>query len=154
MTTSVRVLLCGIALAAIGVASPAVAQLELGTWVRKASDQMPEMTMTIEACCDGGRKLTYHVKTNNTDALIVIETRLDGADAPVVIAGQRSAETMAIKRDDDHHATTVIRFNGAVIGTAKATLSQDGKTLTNLLEYTKADAGVPPGKYTEVWTKK
>jgi hypothetical protein len=154
MRIAVKALACASILLAIGSAQPASAQLEIGTWVRQASQYMPEMTMTIEACCNGGRRLTYHIQINTTESLITVETRLDGADAPVVMAGQPSAQTMAIKRDDDHHATTVMKLSGAVIGTGKSTLSPDGKTLTTLLEYTNAAVGLPPGKYTEIWVRK
>jgi hypothetical protein len=153
MTITVNAFLYVGALVAVASARPALAQLEAGTWVREAADKMPSMTLTIEACCNGGRRLTYHVPLGKTEALLIVETRLDGKDAPVTMAGQPSPQTMAIRRDDDHHATSVIKFNGAVIGTGKSTLSPDGKTLTNLLEYTSSDAGIPPGKYTEIWIR-
>jgi hypothetical protein len=153
MTTAVRVLTVGVALVGTVAGRPAHAQLEIGTWVRKATAEMPAMTMTIEACCNGGRKLTYHIKAGNADTLIVIETQLDGTDSQVVIGGQRSGQTMAIKREDEHHASTILRMNGVVFGTAKSTLSPDGKTLTTVDEYTSGAGGVPVGKYTEIWTR-
>jgi hypothetical protein len=153
MTITVKAFLYVGALVAMTSARPALAQLEIGTWVRQATDKMPSMTLTIEACCNGGRRLIYHVPIGNTEALLIVETRLDGSDATVKMAGQASPQTMAIRRDDDHHATSVLKFNGAVVGTGKSTLSPDGKTLTNLLEYTSSEGGIPPGKYTEIWIR-
>ena len=145
---------CAGALLAIGWIQPAFAQLEIGTWVRQATASVPEMTMTIEACCNGGRRITYHVVIDKTETLLVIETRLDGADAPVLMAGKPSGETMAITRTDEHHASTIVKMNGAAFGASKSTLSPDGKTLTVVNDFSTSAGGQQPGKYTEVWVHK
>jgi hypothetical protein len=154
MTILVRTLACGIAVFAGASIRPAHAQLEIGTWVRQPIPGMPAMTMTIEACCNGGRRLTYHIVLEKTDMQMVLETRLDGAEVPVLVGGKPSAETMAIKRTDEYHASTVIKMNGALLGTNTATLSADGQTLTVVNDFSTAAGGQQVGKFTEIWLRK
>ena len=96
------------------------------------------MTMNIAACCNGGRRLTYHVDINGTETLLFVETKLDGSEAPVMMNGKASGETMAITRVDAHHASTVLRMNGKPFGTSQATLSADGRTLTVLDDFSSS----------------
>lgn len=140
---------------AIGAAAPAPlhAQLDVGTWVRQATPTIPSMTMTIEACCNGGRRLTYHVDMNGTQSLLVIETRLDGHEVPVLMDGRPSGETMAITRVDDHHVSAVVRMNGAPFGTSTSTLSADSRTLTVLNDFSSGSGGQAVGKQTEGWLR-
>jgi len=140
-------------LGALGTAQPLHAQLEIGTWVRKAATSGPAMTMKIEACCNGGRRLSYRTTVNGKATVLVLETRLDGKEAPVLMDGKPSGETMAITRVDAHHATNVLKLNGTQFGTSKATLSADGKTLTVENDFNSASGGQPVGKTTEVWVK-
>ena len=150
-----RSLVYGVALlGALGSARSLHAQIGVGTWVRKSTASMPGMTMTVEACCNGGRRLIYHIDINGTATVLTIESRFDGSDAPVLMAGKPSGETMGIKRVDDHHVSTVLKMNGKVFGTSKATLSADGTTLTIINDYTSSAGGQPAGKNTEVWVRK
>lgn len=145
----------GIALlAALGSARPLYPQIGVGTWVRKAAPSMPTMTMEVEACCGGGRRLTYHVDVNGTVTIMKIDSKFDGSEAPVLINGKPSGETMSIKKVDDHHITTTMTMSGKPFGTSKATLSADGKTLTVLNDYSTSMGGGPVGKSTEIWVKK
>jgi hypothetical protein len=130
------------------------AQIPVGTWVRQPTKSMPGMTMVVEACCNGGRRLIYHVVLGTTEALLTVESRFDGSDAPVLMNGKSSGETMGIKLVDDHHASTVLKMNGTIFGTADGTLSPDGKTLTVIDDYNSAAGGQPVGKHTELWTRK
>ena len=126
-------LACSVVL--IGVPGPAGslhAQIGVGTWVKKTTDSMPgSLTMTVEACCHGGRRLTYHI---------------------VMVAGKPSGETMAITRVDDHHIATIVNMNGKPFGTSTATISPDGKTITVLNEFSSGGAQ-QAGKFTEIWVK-
>lgn len=126
------------------------AQSFVGTWVR----QDTPMTMTVEMCCGSGRRLTYRVPMNGNEMIMVIESALDGSDAPVLVGGKPSGETMAIRQVDDHHATAVLKMNGKPFDTARGTLSADGKTLTIEDDYTSAAAGQQVGKQTETWIRK
>ena len=129
------------------------AQLSVGTWVKKAAPgEMGALSMTIEMCCNGGRRITYHLK-GRQEVLMTIDSAFDGSDAPVMIAGKPSGETMAIKRLDDHHAVTVLKMNGTQFGVSHATISDDGRTLMVENEITASGAGQTPGKTTETWIK-
>ena len=146
-----RWLACGaVILCAIGSAAVLHAQLEIGTWVRT---DMPngKMTMTVQACCNGGRRLVYHVETKGQPFEMTVESGLDGKDAPLLIGGKPSGQTMAITRIDALHATSVQKMNGQPMSTSKATLSADGKTLT--IEDEITEPGGKTGKVTEKWVK-
>lgn len=149
-----RRLAWGIALLALVPVTSLKAQVGVGTWVRKATPSMPAITMTVEACCNGGRRLTYHLDINGTEMILLVESPFDGSDAEVLIGGKPSGETMAITRVDDHHLATVVKMNGKPFGTSKATLSPDGKMLTVFNDFASSTAGAPAGKFTEVWMRK
>jgi hypothetical protein len=137
------------------VARPADAQLTNGTWVRSdAKKTSPGLTMTIEPCCGSGRRITYRIE-GRSEAFMTLDSPLDGTDAPVLIGGKPSGETMAIKRLDDRHTLTVLKWNGQVFGNSKATLSADGRTLMIENEITApVRPGQTVGKETETWVRK
>jgi hypothetical protein len=141
---------CGVVTLVSLQSSALRAQSFVGTWVR----QDTPMTMTVEMCCGGGRRLTYRLSLKGTELIMVVETALDGTDAPVLIGGKPSGETMAIRQIDNRHATAVLKMNGQAFGTAKGTLSADVKTLTVEDDYTSAAGGQPAGKQTETWIRK
>lgn len=154
-TVNAKRLAWGVAiLGTLGATRSLHAQIDIGTWVRQATDSMPGMTMTVEACCHGGRRLIYHIVINGTETLLTVESRFDGSDAPVLMGGQPSGETMAITRVDDHHTSAVVKMNGKLFGTSKATLSADGRTLTVINDFSSSAGGQPAGKFTEVWVRK
>lgn len=150
-----RRLACGIAiLGAFGSARSLHAQIGVGTWVRQSTASMLGMTMVVEACCNGGRRLIYHVVINGSETLLTVESPFDGSDAPVLMAGKPSGETMEIARVDDHHLSAVVRMNGKGFGTSKSTLSADGRTLTVVNDFTSSAGGQAVGKNTEIWVRK
>ena len=55
---------------------------------------------------------------------------MDGTEAPALVGGKPSGETMAIKRVDDHHYSAVVKMGGKPFGTSNGTVSADGKTMT------------------------
>lgn len=125
------------------------AQVGVGTWVRQNPDPtMGSMTMKVEACCGGGRKLTYRFNVNGQSHVLTVESPFDGTGVPVLLDGKPSGETMAITRVDSHHTSTTLTMNGKPFGTSKATLSDDGKTLTVINEMKAAS-----GPQTEIWKK-
>ena len=153
-TVQAKRLARGIAILAILWATPLYAQLEVGTWVRTPTKAMPgSMTMKIEVCCGGGRRLTYSMVAGKQIMLMLIETKLDGSEAPVLVDGKPSGETMAITRVDAHHAHTIIRMNGKEFATSEATLSADGKTLSVINDCASTTGCMPVGKSTETWVK-
>jgi len=153
-TVKAKRLARGVAILAILWATPLYAQLEVGTWVRTPTKATPDsMTMKIEVCCGGGRRLTYSLAAGNQTILMLLETKLDGNEAAVMVDGKPSGETMAIKRVDAHHAHTIIRMNGKEFATSDATLSPDGKTLSVINDCASTAGCMPVGKSTETWVK-
>jgi hypothetical protein len=151
--TAVTIAFGAMLMGIFGSATPLRAQAAIGTWVRKPDSSAPKgMTMIVEMCCGSGRRITYHVPPNNM--VLVVESKLDGQDAPVLFDGKPSGETMAITKLDDRHASAVIKMNGKVFGTSKGTISADGKTLTVEDDFTASVGGNPAGKQTETWVKK
>ena len=126
------------------------AQMVVGTWARTPTKTAPGvMTMTVESCCGSGYKLTYRFAMGTNKTVMTVESPFDGTEVPVLVNGKPSGETMAIKRLDRNHSTTVIKMNGEPFGTSSATLSADDKTLTVINEMASGAAG----KVTETWTK-
>ena len=154
--TTARSIACSVALlSALGSARSLHAQLGVGTWVRKPTASMPgAMTMTVEACCNGGRRLIYHVDINGTETILEVASPFDGSEAEVLIGGKPSGETMEITRIDDHHLATRLKLTGKPPGASKATLSADGKVLTVLNDFASSVGGQTVGKSTETWVLK
>jgi len=153
-TVRAKSVACGVAiLGALGLASSLQAQTGIGTWVRQSEASTPGViTMTIEACCNGGRRVTYHLV--GTEMVMTITSPFDGSEAPVLVDGKPSGETMAIKWVDNHHTITVVKMNGKAFGTSKAAFSADGKMITVENDYTSTAGGQPVGKQTEIWVRK
>lgn len=129
----------------------------VGTWIRQNDPASPlpagvVIQMEIEKWGNSG-KLTYHFPAMQGQPAMVmtVETNLDGKDAPVIMNGKPSGETMAIKKIDDHHFSTVIKMNGQQVGSGTSTFSDDFNTLTS--EGTMS-GGSNPTKTKEVWLRK
>jgi hypothetical protein len=145
------VLVVSIALAALAWA----ADSPVGTWVRQPSAEdkgMPQMTMTIDKWRDDGARLAYHMIGG--ERTITISSALDGSEAPIVVDGKPSGQTMSIKRVDDLHATSVQKVGGKTVGTSRVTFSPDFTRLTIESDYTAPGPGHGPGKSTELWLRK
>lgn len=140
-------------LLAIGSIAVLRAQLGVGNWVQTIGGKVTGMTLTVEACCGSGYKLTYHLP-EMPGMVMTVESALDGKDVPVLMGGKPTGETFAMKRIDATHVTTAMKMNGQPIGTSKAVLSADGKTLTVETDMSKGTPGQTAGKTIEVWTKK
>ena len=129
------------------------AQIGIGTWVKQGeTSAVGGLTMTVEACCNGGRRFIYRV-SGSANVLMTIESPMDGTDVPVLAAGKPTGETMGIKRLDDRHTLTVLKMNGKTFGTSTATLSADGRTLVVENDITSAVGG-QVGKEKETWVRK
>jgi hypothetical protein len=130
----------------------AAADSPVGKWVKKVEPGKMAMTLTIEEW-GSKAKLTYTLK--DAKMVLTIVSNLDGSDAPVLLSGKPSGETMAIKRVDKRHATTVVKMNGKTFGTSKSSFSDDFNVLTVENDFTEGGGPAnPPGKVTEVWTRK
>ena len=149
LTTTVLVV--SIALAALSWA----ADSPVGTWSRQPSTDdkgFPQMTMTIETWRSDGAKLTYHMIGGTMT--MTISSALDGSDAPIVVDGKPSGQTMSIRSVDDLHATSVQKVGGKTVGTSRVTFSPDFTRLTIENDYMAPGPGRGPGKSTEVWLRK
>lgn len=126
-----------------------------GTWVLREAHPGGQLTMNVEEVGTGW-KVTYKVvgpgAPGASDSFLM--TPLDGKDVPVLIDGKPSGQTMAIKKLDSHHTVNVTKFQGKVIGTAKAELSTNGKVITVETEYPDSNPGAPAGKQTAYWDRK
>jgi hypothetical protein len=141
-------------LSAVGWASQAHAQFSVGsTWVRTDS-QGKGITMTLEACCNGGLRLVYQVPpvAGQPASTLTADSPMDGTEVPVLVGGKLSGETMAIKRVDAHHYSAVLKMGGKPFGTSNGTVSADGKTMT--VEFIAQVPGGKAEKIIETWVRK
>ena len=136
----------------------AAADPGLGTWVLRShspdSGKSENATLTVTAFRGVGRLLTYSIVLPRIGvSTLVIKTAMDGTEAPVLVNGRAMGETMAIKRQDSHHATSVVKWGGTPIGTSTETISDDEKTLTVITDMTTDSPTAPAGRETQVWAK-
>ena len=140
----------------IGLSMPAVADvLGVGTWLQRV--EKGHLVMVIQE--DGaGRKITYKVSLPDgklDDKLdMTLSTQLDGKDAPVLLNGRPTGQTIAVRRLDSHHTSTVLKYQGKEFGTSKAELSADGKVMKVENDISAAIGGLAMGKYVEYWDRK
>jgi hypothetical protein len=135
------------------IAWPATAaDSPVGTWVKKKVEPgKPGMIFKIEKWGSDGAKLTWELK--EAKMVMTLATKLDGKDAPLLMNGKPSGETMAITRVDKLHSTTILKMNGKQFGTSKGTFSADFNTMTVDNDISQAVGGSEMGKTTEVWTR-
>lgn len=150
---AIRRLICSVAFLLVCV-DHAHAQFGVGsTWVRTDA-QGKGITLTVEACCNGGLRLIYQIPATGGQpaaAPITIDSPMDGRDAPALIGGKPSGQTMAVTRIDDHHYNAVVKMNGQPFVTSSSTVSADGKTMT---VESVGQSGGNPTKTTETWVRK
>jgi hypothetical protein len=147
-------LVCSVAfLTLVALVTQARAQFFAGTtWVRTDAEGKG-MTMSVAACCNGGYRLTYQIPAMGGQPAMVmtIDSPLNGSDAPTLIGGKPSGQSMAIKRVDDHHYTAVVKLNGQPMMTSTGVVAADNKTMT--VEDVSQGRGNGP-KTIETWVRK
>ena len=141
-----------IAVCLLSAASGAWAQIPTGNWVKRTA---PPMMMTVEPA-GPGIKITYRMldpsgKPINQSTMTVV-TALDGKDAPTLVDGKETGQTMATRRLDATHTATVIKMQGKEIGKSQSELSADGRTLKVENEMSALNPSV--GKQIEYWDKR
>jgi hypothetical protein len=135
-----------------GALPAAAADSPVGTWLRKDEPaQGGGMTMVIEQWGDGRAKLTYRTTGNVT---MTIVSKLDGSDAPLLVNGKPSGQTMGIKLLDKRHSVTVLKLNGQKTGISKGTFSADFNTLTVENDIIMTAGSNDSRKFTETWVRK
>ena len=150
MKASVCVLVVLFALTSGG--SSLQAQFSVGTWVQ--TGPLKGLTMTVEDCCNGGRRLIFHIPVGQKTQTMIVESRFDGSDAPVLVDGKPDGETLALKRVDARRTTTVFKRNGKVFRTSTSSESADHMTLTVENEFIDTGNGQVTGKMTETYARK
>jgi hypothetical protein len=140
----------------ISTVSGALAQLPLpvGTWIKRPSST-PPMMMVIESA-GPGIKITYKMLGPNgapmEDKAVTVVTALDGKEAPMMMDGKATGQTMATLRTDANHATTIIRMQGKDFGKSTTELSADGKAMK--VENDVSAINPSAGKQVEYWDKR
>jgi hypothetical protein len=115
---------------------------------------MEGLTMTVEDCCKGGRRLIFRFTLGQKTQTMVVESRFDGSDAPVMVDGKPNGETMALTRVGERRTTTVFKRDGKVFRTSTATESAERTTLTVENEFIDTGNGKTTGKMTETYVRK
>lgn len=125
-----------------------------GTWIKRASST-PPMMMVIEPA-NWGLKITYRMLGPDgapmDQNVITVTTALDGKDAPMMMDGKATGQTMATQLIDSTRMSTIIRMQGKEFGTSKAELSSDGKTITVENDMSASNPSV--GTQTEYWDRR
>lgn len=135
----------------LGWAGHVHAQLGVGTtWVR-TDGHGKGIVLSVAACCNGGLRFTWQIPAmgGQPASTMTVDSPMNGADAPVLVGGKPSGETMAIKRVDDHHYSATVKMNGKPFGTSNSTVSADNKTMT-----VDSVFGTGGQKVTETWVRK
>ncbi len=125
-----------------------------GTWVLRENPPAGHLTMKVEEVGTGW-KLTYKVvgTTAAMSNVSTVLTSLDGEEAPVLINGEPSGQTMAIKGIDSRHTVTVVRYQGKERSVAKSEISPDGKVLTVETDYATSNPIKLARKQIEHWNR-
>jgi hypothetical protein len=152
LAVSVTVSLAVVVTSLVGARWAVAADSPIGTWIKKEEPGKPGMTLKIDQWGDGKAKLTYHIK--DPPIVLTVLSALDGTEAPVLMNGRPSGETMAIKLIDKLHSVTVVKMDGKPFGTSTGTFSPDFKTLTVENDFSASPDGNRPGKSTEHWVRK
>jgi hypothetical protein len=143
-------------LVAMGWAPRAHAQLAPGEWVRTDA-QGKGLAMTVEPCCNGGLRLTYHLPApaaGQPPINLTVDSPMDGTEVPAMVAGKPSGQTLAVTRVDARHYTAIVKMAGKPFSTSNATMSADGKTLTVESTLTAPGPDGKPQKIIETWARK
>jgi len=122
-----------------------------GAWVLREPPQGGRLIMTVEEV-DTGWNLTYKVVGPDAPASTVstVQTPLNGKEAPLLVNGKPSGQTMGIKRIDTHRTVTVLKFKGKETGVSMAEVSPDGKVLKIETDYVSSN---PIGKEIQYWDR-
>jgi hypothetical protein len=107
--------------------------------------------LSVEACCNGGLRFVWQIPSmgGQPASTMTVDSPMNGTEAPVLVGGKPTGETMAIRRVDDHHYGATVTMNGKLFGTSNGTVSADNKTMTVESVY-----GTGSQKTIETWVRK
>jgi hypothetical protein len=126
------------------------AQLDVDTTWLRTDAHVKGFILTVAACCNGGLRLTWQIPGSQPASTMTVDSPMNGTEVPVLVGGKPSGQTMAIKRVDDHHYTTILKMNGQPFGTSTSTISADNKTMT---VNGTLGVGSQTQKTTETWVR-
>jgi hypothetical protein len=131
----------------------AYAQLGVGTTWLRTDAKGKGIVLTVEACCNGGLRFIWRIPSMGGQPALTmtVDSPMNGTEAPALINGKPTGETMAIRRVDDHHYSAIVKMNGQPFGTSNGTVSADNKTMT--VESVFGN-GSQTEKTTETWVRK
>jgi hypothetical protein len=129
-SVAARLVICGIAfLVSLSWVDPAHAQLGVGTTWLRTDAAGKGITLKVEGCCNGGLRFIWQIPPAGGQPayIMTVDSPMDGKEAPALVAGKPSGETMAVTRVDDHHYNAVVKMNGQPFGTSNGTVAPDDK---------------------------
>lgn len=108
--------------------------------IRKVESKGEGVKYTFEGTSAEGKAIAYG-----------FTVMFDGKDNPIEGSLPSGADTISAKRTDSHHYVATLKKGGKVVGTAKVSVSKDGKTTTVDTSGTTADG--KKGHDVQVWDK-
>jgi hypothetical protein len=109
----------------------------VGTWELNATKSkfdpgpMPKsLTRTVEAEGEGVKYTFAGVSADGQPISYGFSVQFDGKDNPISGSMPQGADTISAKRTDANHYVATLQKGGKVIGTAKVSVSKDGKVTT------------------------
>ena len=132
MTTTGRLFGAFAFLLVFGWASQALAQLGVGTTWLRTDAKGKGITFSLEACCNGGLRFIWQIPSmgGQPASTMTVDSPMNGTEAPTLVGGKPTGQTMAIRRVDDHHYSAIVMMNGKPLGTSNGTVSPDNKSMT------------------------
>jgi hypothetical protein len=144
MRKQIQVLMTAILILAVTTVAMA-ADPHIGTWklnlAKSKSNSGPQAknaTATFTAIDNGIKLVGDSVDAEGKAAHQEFEAKYDGKDYPFKATGSTEAETIALKRVDDHTWAEVSKRSAKVTSGGQNTVSADGKTMTRT--YTEKNA--------------
>lgn len=109
----------------------------VGTWklnvTKSTFDPGPgykSLTRTVEAEGNGVKYTFEGAAADGKPVAYGFTVKFDGKDNPITGSMPSGADTISAKRIDSHHYVATQKKGGKEIGTAKVTVSKDGKVTT------------------------
>jgi hypothetical protein len=140
-------------LLALGWTGLAHAQLGVGTTWLRTDPKGQGIILSVEACCNGGLRFIWHIPSmgGQPASTMTVDSPMNGTEAPVLIGGKRTGQTMVITRVDDHHYSAIVKMNGQPFGTSHGSVAADNQTMTVDSVY---GIGSQAQKTIETWVRK
>lgn len=88
------------------------------------------LTRTVDASAEGAKYSFEGVAADGKAIAYGFTVKFDGKENPITGAIPSGADSISIKRVDDHHYLATVKKGGKEVATSKASVSADGKTTT------------------------